>query len=205
VLERAWRLLDPFMPFVTEELWQRLPHAGESIMVAPWPEPDTALVDEEAEREFAFLMEAIRSVRNARVEAGVEPARWIQAIVFPGSHRQAFVDSEGVFRFLARVASDGLTYVDELLEAPKQVVSLIVDDAVIYLPLRGMLDIEAERQRLQRELEELLAELERTRALLANEQFVTRAPAHVVERQRTKLADTEERVRLIQQRLEELA
>ena len=205
VLERALRLLHPFMPFVTEELWQRLPHAGESIMVAPWPEPERSLLDEEAEREFGFLMEAIRAVRNARAEAGVEPARWIQAIVFPGSHRQAFQDCEGVFRFLARVASDGLTYVDELLEAPKQVVSLIVDDAVIYLPLRGMLDIEAERQRLQRELEELLAELERTRALLANEQFVTRAPAHVVERQRTKLADTEERVRLIQQRLEELA
>ncbi|MCX2726714.1 valine--tRNA ligase [Thermomicrobium sp. 4228-Ro] len=204
VLERALRLLHPFMPFVTEELWQRLPHAGESIMVAPWPEPDTALVDEEAEREFAFLMEAIRAVRNARAEAGVEPARWVQAIVFPGSHRQTFLDSEGIFRFLARVASDGLTYVDELLEAPKQVVSLIVDDAVIYLPLRGMLDIDAERQRLQRELEALLAELDRTRALLANEQFVSRAPTQVVERQRTKLADIEERVQLIQQRLEEL-
>ncbi|MDW8058749.1 MAG: valine--tRNA ligase [Thermomicrobium sp.] len=203
-LERALRLLHPFMPFVTEELWQRVPHAGESVMVAPWPEPDASLVDEEAEREFGFLMEAIRAVRNARAEAGVEPARWIQAIVFPGSHRQAFQDGEGVFRFLARIASDGLSYVDELLEVPKQVVSLIVDDAVIYLPLRGMLDVEAERQRLQRELEELLADLERTRALLANEQFVTRAPAHVVERQRAKLADTEERVRLLRARLEEL-
>ncbi len=205
VLERALRLLHPFMPFVTEELWQRLPHAGESIMVAPWPQPDAARIDEEAEREFGFLMEAIRAVRNARAEAGVEPARWIQAIVYPGSHRRAFQDSEGVFRFLARIASDGLSYVEELLEAPRQVVSLIVDDAVIYLPLRGMLDIEAERQRLQRELEELLAELERTRALLANEQFVTRAPAHVVERHRAKLADAEERVRLIRTRLDELA
>lgn len=205
VLERALRLLHPFMPFITEELWQRLPHAGESIMVAPWLQPDTTLMDEEAEQEFAFLMEAIRAVRNARAEAGVEPARWIQAIVFPGSHRRTFQDSEGVFRFLARIASDGLEYVDELLEAPRQVVSLIVDDAVIYLPLRGMLDIEAERQRLQRELEELLAELERTRTLLANEQFVTRAPAHVVERHRARLVDAEERVRLIQARLEELA
>jgi valyl-tRNA synthetase len=205
VLERALRLLHPFMPFVTEELWQRLPHVGESIMVAPWPQPDAARIDEEAEREFGFLMEAIRAVRNARAEAGVEPARWIQAIVYPGSHRRAFQDSEGVFRFLARIASDGLSYVEELLEAPRQVVSLIVDDAVIYLPLRGMLDIEAERQRLQRELEELLAELERTRALLANEQFVTRAPAHVVERHRAKLADAEERMRLIRTRLDELA
>ncbi len=205
VLEWALRLLHPFMPFLTEELWQRLPHAGESIMVAPWPQPDMTLRDEEAEREFSFLMEAIRAVRNARAEAGVEPARWIQAIVYPGSHRWVFQDSEGVFRFLARIAHDGLEYVDELLEAPRQVVSLIVDDAVIYLPLRGMLDIEVERQRLQRELEELLGELERTRALLANEQFIARAPAHVVERHRSKLGDTEERVRLIQARLEELA
>lgn len=205
VLEQALRLLHPFMPFVTEELWQRLPHAGESIMVAPWPEVNTALIDEAAEQEFGFLTEAVRSVRNARAETGVEPARWIQAIVFPGSHKETFRDAEGVFRFLARIAEDGLDYVDELLEAPRQVVSLIVDDAVIYLPLRGMLDIEAERKRLQRELEELLAELERTRSLLGNEQFRTRAPAAVVERQQVKLNETEERVRLIRARLEELS
>lgn len=205
VLEQALRLLHPFMPFVTEELWQGLPHAGESIMVAPWPEVNTALIDEAAEQEFGFLTEAVRSVRNARAETGVEPARWIQAIVFPGSHKETFRDAEGVFRFLARIAEDGLDYVDELLEAPRQVVSLIVDDAVIYLPLRGMLDIEAERKRLQRELEELLAELERTRSLLGNEQFRTRAPAAVVERQQVKLNETEERVRLIRARLEELS
>ncbi len=204
VLEQALRLLHPFMPFVTEELWQRLPHAGDSVMVAHWPARDPSWIDEEAEREFGFLMEAIRAIRNARAEAGVEPARWIQAIIYPGSHQGTLEQSEPVFRFLARVAEGGVQYLDELLEAPEQVVTLIVDDAVIYLPLRGMIDLEAERERLRREIEEVLAEVDRARQLLANEQFTRRAPAHVVERQRTRLTEAEERLALLRARLVEL-
>uniref|UniRef100_A0A831TL79 Valine--tRNA ligase n=1 Tax=Thermorudis peleae TaxID=1382356 RepID=A0A831TL79_9BACT len=204
VLEQALRLLHPFMPFVTEELWQRLPHAGDSIMVAPWPAVDPAWIDEEAEREFGFLMEAIRAIRNARAEAGVEPARWIHATIYPGSHRVTLEQSEPVFRFLARVAEGGVQYLDELLEAPEQVVTLVVDDAVIYLPLRGMIDLDAERERLRREIDEALVEVDRARQLLANEQFITRAPAHVVDRQRARLAEAEERVSLLQARLAEL-
>ncbi len=204
VLEQALRLLHPFMPFVTEELWQRLPHAGESVMIAPWPASDPSWIDEEAEREFSFLTEAIRAIRNARAEAGVEPARWIHAIIYPGSHRATLEQSEPVFRFLARVAEGGIQYLEELLEAPEQVVTLIVDDAVIYLPLRGMIDLEAERDRLRREIEEVLAEVDRARQLLANEQFVTRAPAHVVDRQRARLAEAEERLALLRARLVEL-
>ncbi|MCM8747867.1 valine--tRNA ligase [Thermomicrobiaceae bacterium CFH 74404] len=204
VLEQALRLLHPFMPFVTEELWQRLPHAGDSIMVAPWPAVDPAWIDEEAEREFGFLMEAIRAIRNARAEVGVEPARWIHATIYPGSHRVTLEQSEPVFRFLARVAEGGVQYLDELLEAPEQVVTLVVDDAVIYLPLRGMIDLDAERERLRREIDEALVEVDRARQLLTNEQFITRAPAHVVERQRARLAEAEERVSLLQARLAEL-
>jgi valyl-tRNA synthetase len=204
VLEQALRLLHPFMPFLTEELWQRLPHEGESVMVAPWPAAQPDWIDEEAEREFGFLMEAIRGIRNARAEAGVEPARWIPCVVYPGSHRATFEQSEPIFRFLARVADGDVRYVDELLESPEQVVTLVVDDAVIYLPLRGMIDLQAERERLRREIEEVRAEVDRARQLLANEQFVTRAPAEVVDRQRIRLAEAEERLSLLRARLSEL-
>lgn len=197
VLERTLRLLHPFMPFLTEELWQRLPHAGESIMVAPWPTPDAQWIDDEAEGEFGFLIDVIRAIRNARAEAGVEPARWIQAMIYPGSHGHAFKTAEPVLRFLARLADDGIQYLDALPENPEHVITLVVDDAVVYLPLRGMVDLAAERARLDREIAEVQAEIERARQLLANDQFVQRAPAHVVERQRAKLADAEERLALL--------
>ena len=204
VLEQTLRLLHPFMPFLTEELWQRLPHAGESVMVAPWPVAQSGWIDEDAEREFGFLMEAIRAIRNARAEVGVEPSRWIECIVYPGSHRATFEQAEPVFRFLARVAEGGVTYFDDVQAAPEQVVTLVVDDAVIYLPLRGMIDLETEQARLRREIEVVSAEIERARQLLANEQFVTRAPSQVVDRQRLRLIEGEERLALLRARLREL-
>ena len=131
VLERSLRLLHPFMPFLTEELWQRLPHAGDSIMVAPWPEAAENRVDTHAVREYDFLMDSVRAIRNARAEAGVEPARWISAIIYPGSHGETFAMAEPVFRFLARVAEDRLEYRQSTGDAPGRAVTLGVDDAGI--------------------------------------------------------------------------
>ncbi len=204
VLERSLRLLHPYMPFVTEDLWQHLPHAGESIMVAPWPVADRSLCDDSAVHEFEFLMEAIRLVRNARAEAGVEPALWIRAIVFPGSHRETFLSAEGVFSFLARVAADRLEYRAEGAEPPEKAVALVVSDAVIYLPLAGMMDHEAEQERLRSEINQVEGEIARTGALLANENFVSRAPKEIVNRHRERLSAAEERLAILQNRLGEI-
>ena len=204
VLERSLRLLHPIMPFVTEELWQHLPHAGDSIMVAPWPEADTTAIDEQAVAEYEFLIEAVRSIRNARAEAGVEPARWISAIIQPGSHLATFEEGDAAFRFLARIAADRLEFIPADAEAPEQVVTLVVDDAVIYLPLAGMVDLDAERQRLRGEIEQVEEEIARAGSLLANENFVQRAPAEVVDRHRQRLTDLQERLALLQSRLADL-
>src|SRR5690606_25142379 len=128
----------------------------------PWPVADSSLCDDSAVHEFEFLMEAIRLVRNARAEAGVEPALWIRAIVFPGSHRETFLSAEGVFSFLARVAADRLEYRAEGAEPPEKAVALVVDDAVIYLPLAGMMDHEAEQERLRSEINQVEGEIART-------------------------------------------
>jgi valyl-tRNA synthetase len=204
VLERSLRLLHPFMPFVTEELWQHLPHTGESIMVAPWPIADRALSDDRAVREFEFLMEVIRLVRNVRAEAGVEPARWIPAIVYPGSHRDTFQRADGVVTFLARIAADRLEYRAENAEPPEKAITLIVDDAVVYLPLAGLVDHEAEQARLRDEIAEVEAEIARTSALLANENFVSRAPEDIVNRHSECLSSAEERLAILQNRLSEI-
>jgi valyl-tRNA synthetase len=204
VLERSLRLLHPYMPFVTEDLWQHLPHAGESIMVSPWPVADHSRIDEDAVREFEFLMGAIRLVRNARAVAGVEPALWIPAIVFPGSHRETFLSAEGTFSFLARVAVNRLEYRAEGAEPPEKAVVLVVDDAVIYLPLAEMMDHEAELARLRSEIAQVEVEIARTGALLANQNFVSRAPEEIVNRHRERLSGAEERLAILQNRLAEI-
>ncbi len=204
VLERALRLLHPFMPFVTEELWQHLPHAGESIMTAPWPVSERARIDERAVTEYQFLIDAVRAVRNARAESGVEASFWIAAMIYPGSHQETFHELEEVFSFLARVGKDRLEYREEPLEAPKAVVTLVVDDAVIYLPLAGMVDIVAEQERLRKEIEQVDAEIARIGQLLSNEQFTSKAPADVVNKQRERLTASQDRLALLQARLDEL-
>ncbi len=204
VLERSLRLLHPYMPFVTEELWQHLPHAGESIMVAPWPTVDWSRYDGTAVREFEFLMEAIRAIRNARAEAHVEPARWIAAIVYPGSHGETLRETIDVFRFLARIDAERLEFRDEPDEAPDKAISLVVDDAIVYLPLAGLVDVEAERRRLEGEIAEVEAEIARTGRLLENENFLTRAPEGVIAKHRERLSAAQERLALLQSRLAEL-
>ena len=204
VLERSLRLLHPVMPYVTEELWQHLPHAGDSIMVAPWPTADSAARDERVDREFGFLMDTVRTIRNARAEAGVEPARWISAVVLPGTHLDTLRESEGVLRFLARIGADRLELRANDSSAPQQVITLVVDDAVVYLPLAGLVDLDTERARLRGEIDQVEEEIARASGLLANENFVARAPAEVVERHRERLTAAQERVALLQSRLGEL-
>mgnify|MGYP001058650605 CR=1 FL=1 len=203
-LERSLRLLHPFMPFLTEELWQHLPHAGESIMIAPWPEADRANIDEAAVAEYEFMMEAVRAVRNARAESAVEAGTWISAMIYPGSHLDTFQSLQPVFSLLARIGKDRVEYREEQLEAPKAVVTLVIDDAIIYLPLAGMVDLDAERERLTKEIEQTEEEIARTGQLLANDNFTSRAPAEVVDRQRERLSSSQERLALLQARLVEL-
>ncbi|HEX7101758.1 MAG TPA: valine--tRNA ligase, partial [Nitrolancea sp.] len=187
VLERSLRLLHPFMPFLTEELWQHLPHAGDSIMVAPWPDADQGNIDLVAVAEYEFMMDAVRAVRNARAESAVEAGTWISAMIYPGSHLTTIQSLEPVFSLLARIGKGRFEYRDEQLEAPKAVVTLVIDDAIIYLPLAGMVDLDAERERMTKEIEQTEEEIARTGQLLANDNFTSRAPAEVVERQRERL------------------
>jgi valyl-tRNA synthetase len=202
VLERTLRLLHPFMPFVTEELWQHLPHPGEALIIASWPEPGPMFA-EQAEG-FAAIMEAVRLIRNARAEQGVETARRIPAIVYPGESTDAFDALRGELVSLARLDGDSLELRDGEPEAQEGSVAIVTGAASIFLPLAGMIDVDAERARITREIEQVESEISRANGMLANEQFVSKAPANVVEGHRTKLAAAEERLALLQARLADL-
>jgi valyl-tRNA synthetase len=202
-LERGLRLLHPFMPFITEALWQQLPHVGESIMVAPWPEPGSR--DNEAERAFGGLIELVRGIRNARAETGVEPARWIGAHVYAGDLAETFESLRGELGFLARIADDQLAIDAGAPQTHPNAVTVIAGGITASLPLADMVDLEAERERLERELAEIQAEKARAEAQLANESFVSRAPEHVVQVQRDRLARAVEQEAVIRVRLDDLA
>lgn len=192
VLEQALRLLHPFMPFVTEALWQALPAAvkqGEALIIAAWPEPEPAWLDETAEAQMAALMEVVRGIRNVRAEYGVEPGKRIPATIAAGALTPVFEAARAVVTFLARLDPAALTIVTAGEPLP-QSATVVVGEVVASLPLAGLVDLAAERARLDKALADLEGRIARSRGLLAGD-FVQKAPPHVVERERTRLAELE--------------
>jgi valyl-tRNA synthetase len=200
VLERTLRLLHPFMPFVTEAIWQRLPHEGPSIMLAPWPTDSAAFRDEGAEADMGLLLEAIRGIRNARAEYNVEPARRIGALVSAGARAALFEAQRDLLVTQARLAPARL-HIAEHFDAPPQVATVVAGNVTIYLPLAEMLDIEAERARLAKELSAARAELARAEGTLARPGFLEKAPPAVVENERKRLSAAQEKVARLEARL----
>jgi valyl-tRNA synthetase len=206
------RLLHPYMPFVTEEIWQHL-KAGwplaedwpEALMVAPWPEAAENEVDAQAEDGMALLMDLIRQIRNARAEYEVTPGRPIPAIISAGARLRELEAQRGLLAFLGRVDDAQLTLTDVLAEKPRRAVALVAADGVeAYLPLAGLVDLEQEAARLQKALDETRQEIRRAEGMLANESFLARAPAHVVQQQRDRLQEQQERQARLAARLQAL-
>ena len=203
VLERSLRLLHPFMPFVTEELWQHLAHPGEALIIAPWPE--TGKRDLRAEKDYGVLIELVRAIRNARAESDVPPAQFVTAQIAAGGHTEMLRSQRDLLCRLARLEAGALVIEPTLADPPAQAVSIVVRGVQVYLPIADLVDFGEERARLAGELAEARAAADRARAQLANPQFVERAPAPVVEGARSRLAATEERVGLLDERLRSMS
>ncbi len=199
VLERSVRLLHPFIPFATESLWQALPHQGESVMIASWPVAGER--DAQAEDDFSVLIELVRGIRNVRAESAVEPGRWIDATVYAGARTAAFEQARLELSTLARVADEHLRFERGAPHEESQSVTVVAADVVALLPLSGMVDVEAEKARLEKELEQAREEHRRATASLQNEAFVSRAPAQVVDQQRNRLRIASEQIETLTKRL----
>ncbi|HNS52343.1 MAG TPA: valine--tRNA ligase [Anaerolineae bacterium] len=201
VLEQSLRLLHPVMPFLTEEVWQNLKAAWEpgqawpeSLMITPWPEAGGALVDDGAEADMALLIDLIRQVRNARTEFDVTPGKPIPAILAAGDKLEMLVEQRALLAYLARLDDDQVVLARTLEEKPHKAIALVAPQGVeAYLPLAGLVDLDLEIARLQKALAEAVREIERTEGRLANQEFVAKAPAHVIEKDRERLAAQQER------------
>jgi valyl-tRNA synthetase len=196
----ALRLLHPFMPFVTEEAWKYVKRDGSPLILARWPNADDRYFDLEAERHMSSIIELIRGIRNVREQYQVEPARKIRAVI-QGSPKalEGLRAYSGLFARLCNVHDVDLATADTVL--PDQAAAVTVGDVTAYLPLADFVDIGEECARLHREIERVEALEARSAAMLANEQFVSRARPDVVERERIKLADLQAEVRQLRDRI----
>ncbi|MBU8879580.1 valine--tRNA ligase [Bacillus sp. FJAT-29790] len=203
VLDNTMRLLHPFMPFITEEIWQNLPHAGESITTAAWPTVQAKYTDEQAANEMKLLVEIIRSVRNNRAEVNTPMSKKIKMILK--------AKDEGILKtleknrgYIERFCNPEVLTVAIDVETPEKAMTAVVTGVEIILPLEGLINIEEEVARLQKEWDRLNKEVERVQKKLGNEGFIKKAPEKVIEEEKAKEKDYSEKRAAVEARINEL-
>lgn len=204
VLDTALRLLHPFMPFITEEIWQKLPGAGESLMIASWPELADDLIDEEAEREVEALKGAVTAIRTVRSELKLAPSAKIWAMATAADEKSLLAFQTGK-PLIMRLGGLDVLEIAPGLERPPQSAIVVVEDVEIFVPLAGLVDIAMEVERLRKDLAALDKEAEKLDLKLANDNFIERAPVEVVEKEKSKRSNIESRREKINAQLSVLA
>ena len=199
VMDKILKLLHPFMPFITEEIWQTIPHDGESIMISAWPEFDEALSFSAEEAAMEKIMTAIRAIRNRRAEMNVPPSK--KAKVYIATSYTSTFEFGGVF--MQRLASASEVEVADSFELDGAV-CIVTQDAKIYIPMGELVDFEAEKARLNKELEAVQKDLDFVNNKLSNENFVAKAPANVVAAQREAAAKYAEKIAMLKESIAKL-
>ncbi|UNK19833.1 valine--tRNA ligase [Paenibacillus sp. N3/727] len=203
VLDRTMRLIHPFMPFISEEIWQHLPHEGETVMLSSWPTYDASLENKEAVAEMDLLMDVIRAVRNIRAEVNVPMSKKIE-LMLSAADANVLGIVERNADYIRRFCNTSEYQAALGLEAPDKAMTAIVTGVELYLPLAGLIDIEQEIARLEKEVQHLTSEVDRVEKKLSNQGFVSKAPAKVIEEERAKQADYSEKRNKVLARIEEL-
>jgi len=201
VMETSLRLLHPFMPFMTEEIWRNLPHEGVSIVTARFPQPGDNLTDTGAEERMTLVMAATNAIRTIKGEMNVAPSKRVSALVkADGAARQAIEESRALIETLARA---DLT-VGPDIEKPRDAATEVCPPVEVYVPLAGLLDVAAEIARMDKDLKKIEADLAAINRKLGNEDFLERAPAEVVEKEKARFTESNERAEKLRGGIERL-
>lgn len=201
VLKGILKLLHPFMPFITEEIYTHLPGNNESIMVSDWPVFDAGLEDRDAESRMSVIIDAIKAIRNVRTDMNVPPSRKAKVmVVAPDFGIRNAVEGGAVF-FQRLAGAQSVEIMDRKENIPADAVSAITHGVEIYMPLEDLIDREKEIERLNREKQKLEGELKRLDGKLSNQNFISKAPASVVEEERSKRTKYQEMLDKVVERL----
>ena len=203
VLTSAMQLLHPYMPFITEEIYQCLPHEAESIMISKWPEADEALMDDEAERLMGAIMESIKAIRNMRAEVNVPPGKKVPATMLAAADLKDGIEANADYIHLMGAISE-LTVLADNAAKPENAMAAVVAGIEVYLPLAGLIDVEKENARLNKELAAIDKELSRVEGKLGNAGFLAKAPEAVIEKEKAKAEELNGKKAAINERLEYL-
>ena len=202
-LDNILRMLHPFMPFVTERIWQQIPHDGESIVLASWPTVDETLNNETSKQAMQHLVEVIVAVRQIRSEVNTPMSKEVPMIIQTKSDElKALLQNNE--HYIKRFCNPSTLTIDSNVELPDEVMSQVLTDKEVHLPLEGLINIEEEIARLSKELDKYQKELDRVNQKLNNEKFTSKAPAHIIEAERNKQQDYQAKYDAVQQRIEAL-
>lgn len=204
VLVSAMKLLHPYMPFITEEIYQCLPHEAESIMISKWPVAAESLVDPEAERGMNAIMDSIKAIRNMRAEVNANPGKKIPAIMLISEDlREVVAHNDSYIKLLGGI--DNLELRPLNGEKPENAMAAVVTGIEVYLPLAGLIDVEKETQRLSKELAAMEKDLQRARGKLNNAGFLAKAPEDVIAKERAKYEELSGKIEAVKKRMAYLA
>jgi len=208
VLETSLRLMHPFIPFVTEEIWQKLKRhivdlidIPEALIVCKYPEVDIVALDDQAESEIALLTDVVRSIRNIRAEFKIPPNQYIKVVLVTSSNQTSLSEDEEIIRVLARVDDLSFRYQDDPPYEATNTVTAIIPGASVFIPLEGLVDTAIERGRLEAELVECETNLQKLSDRLNSPEFQGKAPQDVIERERNRRDDLADRMARIQEYL----
>ena len=203
VLDNTMRLLHPLMPFITEEIWQNLPHEGESITVAAWPVADASLTNVERSTHMKLLTDVIKAVRTIRAEVNTPMSRQVPLYIAAKDEATAAV-LKANSQYIEKFCNPETLEIGVDVQAPGKSMSAVVTGAELFMPLEGLLNIDEEIARLGKELDKWAGEVKRVQGKLSNERFVSKAPQSVVDEERAKEQDYLEKQAAVQRRIEEL-
>lgn len=185
VLKSILTLLHPFMPFITEEIWQHIPGCGSKIMLGQWPEAESHLLAQSAEKEMSLVMDAIKALRNVRAEMDVPPSRKARLLVL-GDAQVAELLCGNADYLRALASASEVTKVEARTDVPEDCVAAVIQGAEIFMPLDDLIDYKKELERLNKEKDKLQKEMDRVTAKLANEGFVSKAPEQLISEEKEK-------------------
>ena len=199
VFTNTLALLHPFMPFITEEIWQSLPHSGEALMIAEWPKFNSSLDFTADEAEFEKIMNVIKAIRNRRAEMNVPPSRKAKVCIV-SADAETFLKGSA---YICRLAYASEVEAGDSFESDGAV-RVITDAATVYMPMKELVDFTAELERLKKELSKAQVDKEFFEKKLNNQGFIAKAPAALVEQQKASLAKVLEKIKLIEDNIKEI-